>query len=245
MSGRADPIETLPNPRLGLVVLQADETIERDFRRIFPADDVDLFVTRIPSGAMLTPETIAAMEADLPSAVALLPSASPFATVAYACTSGTALIGARRVRELVEGATTTASVTNPLCAALAGFGALGLRRIGLVSPYGAAVSSGFRNALEARGITVVATFSFDEESEARVARIAPAAIAEAARRLASGGGLDGLFLSCTNLRTLDILDPLEAELGIPVLSSNQVLAWHMARSAGLDRPPVPGCLRDR
>ena len=43
---------------------------------------------------------------------------------------------------------------------------------------------------------------------------------------------EAIFLSCTNLRTLDIIAPLESELGIPVLSSNQVLAWHMAQATG-------------
>ena len=43
---------------------------------------------------------------------------------------------------------------------------------------------------------------------------------------------DGLFLSCTNLRTLDVIEEMEARLGMPVLSSNQVLAWHLFRLAG-------------
>ena len=33
-------------------------------------------------------------------------------------------------------------------------------------------------------------------------------------------------------RTLDIIDGLERQLGGPVVSSNQALAWHMARLAG-------------
>jgi len=63
-----------------------------------------------------------------------------------------------------------------------------------------------------------------------VARIAPDSIMAAARQAARGA--DAVFLSCTNLRTLDVIDALEAELGIPVLSSNQVLAWHMAQATG-------------
>ena len=35
---------------LGLVVLQADETIEYDFRRLLPMEEVALYVTRVPSG---------------------------------------------------------------------------------------------------------------------------------------------------------------------------------------------------
>ncbi len=42
-----------------------------------------------------------------------------------------------------------------------------------------------------------------------------------------------MFLSCTNLRTVGMLDALEARLGKPAISSNQALAWHMASLAGV------------
>ncbi|MBK5926116.1 Asp/Glu racemase [Rhodobaculum claviforme] len=232
MTGFPYELQEDPAPRLGLVVLQVDETIEQEFRRLFPPDSARLQVTRIPSGAALTPDTIARMAAVLPAAAGLLPG--PLDAVGYGCTSGTTLIGAGRVRDLVAGAVQTRAVTDPLTAALAQCHALGLGRIGIVSPYIPAVAAPIRAAFEGAGIKVPATLSFGEEVEARVARIAPASIAEAARTLARRGPLDGLFLSCTNLRTLDILAPLSTELGMPVLSSNRCLAWHMAALAGLE-----------
>ena len=84
--------------------------------------------------------------------------------------------------------------------------------------------------------------SFDMAEEALVARITRASLEEAARTLVAGAEVDGLFLSCTNLDTLDVIAPLEAALGLPVLSSNQVLAWHMARLAGLNGGWGPGRL---
>jgi maleate isomerase len=124
-------------------------------------------------------------------------------------------------------------VTDPLSAALAAFAERGLRRVGIVSPYVASVSETVRRAFVAGGVEVPHMLSFGEEVEARVARIDPRSTAEAARALAWRGGMDALFLSCTNLRTYDILPALQAELGLPVLSSNQALAWHMARLAGI------------
>jgi maleate isomerase len=44
---------------------------------------------------------------------------------------------------------------------------------------------------------------------------------------------EALFLSCTNLRTFDALEPLEQELGKPVISSNLATMWHAIRLAGL------------
>ncbi|MGO4916101.1 maleate cis-trans isomerase family protein [Pseudogemmobacter sp. W21_MBD1_M6] len=225
-------------PRLGLIVLQVDETIEQDFHRIFPPNVARLHVSRVPSGAELTTDSIATMETTLPAAASLLPSSQPLGVVGYGCTSGTALIGAARVRALISGASQTRSVTDPLTAALAACHILKLGRIGIVSPYLPSVAAPIRAAFEAAGIMVADTLSFGEEIEARVARIAPTSIAEAARTLARRSDLDGVFLSCTNLRTLDILEPLKAELGLPVLSSNQVLAWHMAQLAGLKLPQL-------
>lgn len=220
-------------PRLGLIVLQVDETIEQDFRRLFPPDIARLHVTRVPSGAELTPDSIAEMERTLPAAASLLPSAQPLDVVGYACTSGTTLIGADKVRELVTGAARTRAVTDPLTAALARCHSMGLARVGIVSPYIASVAEPIRAAFEAAGISVPDTLSFGEKIEAKVARIAPSSIAAAARALAHRSKLDAVFLSCTNLRTLDSLDALTQELGLPVLSSNQCLAAHMAALAKL------------
>lgn len=234
--------ERVGQRRLGLIVLQVDETIEPDFRRLLPAATA-LYVTRIASGAELNPETIAAMEAHLPEAAGLLPPAVEFDAVGYACTSGTTLMGAERVAALVAGACRTRAVTDPLTASIGALRFLGACRIGLLSPYIPSVAEPMRLAFEGAGFFVPRTLSFGEEVEARVARIDPASVAEAALELGRGNDVDTVFLSCTNLRTLDVIDDLEAKLGIPVVSSNLALAWDMARRAGATvAPSAPGRL---
>lgn len=218
---------------LGLIVLQVDETIEQDFRRIFDDPAVALYISRIPSGADLTPDTIAQMALDLPRAASLFPPAAQFDCIAYACTSGTTLIGAERVDHLVRGQTNTTAVTNPLTATIAALALSNVKSIGIVSPYIASVATPIKQAFERAGVHVPATLSFGEEREANVARIDPASIRDAALAIGQDPEVDAVFLSCTNLRTLDIIADLERALGKPVLSSNQALAWHMAQSAGV------------
>lgn len=217
---------------MGLIALQVDQTVEQDFRRLFPGADIALHVGRVPSGAHLTPETIATMENALPYAASLLPPAAQFDVVGYACTSGTTLIGADRVADLVKGAAATRHVSDPLTAALAGFRALGVSSLAMVSPYIDTVCEPIRAAFQANGLTVAAGLSFGEEVEARVARIDPASVRAAALAAGAAPGTEAVFLSCTNLRTLDVIADIEAELAKPVLSSNQALAWHMAKLAG-------------
>ncbi|CUH86946.1 Arylmalonate decarboxylase [Phaeobacter sp. CECT 5382] len=227
---------------LGLIALQVDETIEQDFRRLFPGRDVALYVNRIPSGAELTPDSIAQMGRDLPTAAALLPQAAKFDAVAYGCTSGTTLIGVDRVRDLVQGAVQTRHVAQPLTATLTAFSALEISSIGLVSPYIDSVSGPMQKTFEAAGYRVPAMVSFGEEVEANVARIDPASIHAAALEVGKNPEIETVFLSCTNLRTLDIIEDLEQRLGKPVVSSNQALAWHMAHLSGaplaVDAPGV-------
>ena len=218
---------------MGLVVLQADETLEQDFRRLFTDRDIAIYVSRIPSGDALSQDTIAAMKGDLEASARLFPRAAQFDVVGYGCTSGTTLIGADAVAALVGQGVPTAHVTDPLTAAIAGLDALNINKLGLVTPYVESISSPVRKAFISAGFEICETLTFNEEIEARVARISPDSIKAAARQAAQGA--EAVFLSCTNLRTLDIIDELEAELGIPVLSSNQVLAWHMAQ---LTRAPL-------
>ena len=63
MSGFPFDLDPAEKACLGLIVLHVDETIESDFRRIFSDPSVALYVTRIPSGAEATPETLGRMEA--------------------------------------------------------------------------------------------------------------------------------------------------------------------------------------
>ncbi len=217
---------------LGLIVLKYDETLEQDMRRLFPTRDVAIYVSRIQSSDEVTPNTLGAMEVTMPEAAGLLPPAAPFDVVGYGCTSGTTMIGAEKVAALVRQGISTSHVCDPLSAALAACTALKVKRLGMVTPYIESVSGPVRQAFETAGFAVPHIVSFGEAGEERVARIDGASIKAAALKVGQGDDVDAVFLSCTNLRTLDVIADIEAELGKPVLSSNQALAWHMAQLSG-------------
>jgi maleate isomerase len=236
------PYTSVPtlSPALGLIVLQADETLEGDMRAMMPLETA-LYVSRVPSGDAVTPDTLAAMAAHLTGAAGLLPHAARFASIGYGCTSGAAEIGSDRVAGLIRAGTDSPHVTNPLSALIAACQHLGVTRLALLSPYVAQVSAKLRDALARDGIETPVFGSFDEAEEAKVVRIDAASIVAAAVDLASQGGAEAIFLSCTNLRTLNVIDEIEGKMGLPCLSSNQVLAWHMAQAAGITAR-IPGRL---
>lgn len=216
-------------PTIGLIVLQTDQRIESDMRLLFD-ETVDILVSRIPSAPTVTTDTLAQMERDLPMAAGLLPPAAIFDVVGYGCTSGTSVIGAPNIAKLIQSNCHSRDVTEPVSALIAACQHLGLKRIGLLSPYVERVSQSLRDTLADAGIETPTFASFDEESEERVVRISPQSTLNAALEL-DDDSLDAIFLSCTNLNTLPVIGKIEAALNKPVLSSNLVLAWHMAQLA--------------
>ncbi|UWR21578.1 Asp/Glu racemase [Sulfitobacter sp. S190] len=228
---------TQSDPALGLIALQVDETIEGDMRRMLPAS-VPLHITRVASGAEVSQASLQAMADRLTDAASLLPPAARFSCVGYGCTSATAQIGAEQVSTRISAGCNAARVTDPLSALVAACRALDLGRLVLLSPYVASVSDTLRHALGDQGVQTPVMGSFDEAVEARVARIAPESTLEAAVKLARDAQADAIFLSCTNLRTLDIIDAVERDTGLICLSSNLVLGWHMGAPAA----NLPGAL---
>ena len=249
VAGNTGPLMVLPYtliqehaPQLGLVVLQTDETIEQDMRQLLPPD-VEFLVSRVPSGAVLSTDMIAEMEDKLTGAARLFPQNLKFAATAYGCTSASAQIGPQRVAQLLGAGAQTAHVTEPVSALIAACRALSVHRLGLISPYVAAISDRLRAVLKEESIEVTQFDSFEEPIEANVVRISPEALQDAALGMGALPAVDAVFLSCTNLRTLGIIDAIERKIDKPVLSSNQVLAWHLLRLSDIPaRPDAPGRL---
>lgn len=229
---------------LGVIVLQADETLEHDFRRLLPTDGVALYMSRIASPPEIRPDTLQRMRDDLTSSAALFPKGLHFDAVAYGCTSATSVIGAHEVAAQISAGCKTNSVTEPVSALHAACAKLGIKRLALLTPYVPQVSDQLRAVLQEMGLEFGPIGSFNEASDARVARIDPKSIAAAAKKLVASSSVDGIFISCTNLRTLDIIAEIEAETGTPVLSSNLVLGWHLAKLAGIDLNPGFGRLSE-
>jgi len=228
---------------LGVIVLETDETLEPEFARMMAMDGIALYHSRIPMVSDIRPETLGRMQRDLPASVQLLPASLDFDVIGYGCTSGAAVIGSDNIARAVQSVFPNAQVTDPLAAIIAAAQALGARRLGFITPYLPEVSQQMRLALEQTGFEIAAFGSFEESDDRVVARITEKAIIAAASHVADQASCDAMVISCTNLRCLRIIPEIEARIGIPVISSNQALGWHMLRLGGInERMPALGRL---
>jgi len=232
--------------RIGIIALPDDQTIEHELRMIFDLPGVACFVNRLPCAATITPDSLQAMEGEITRAASLILPQLSVDVMAYGCTSGSLFIGPEKVHELVHMAHPNTTCTTPVEAAAAALAALKTRSIALITPYADEINQRLRDHLEQNGFEVPVMGSWNEPLDARVGRISAESIRRTALDLGRSDRVDTVFISCTNLRALSIIEALERELGKPVISSNTALGWHCLRLAEInDRLPQYGSLLDQ
>ena len=63
-----------------------------------------------------------------------------------------------------------------------------------------------------------------------------ARLAESAAGVAAAADIDAVYVSCTSLKLAEAIEQIEEEVGLPVLSSNHVMAWHALRLGNVQQP---------
>ncbi|MCU1400453.1 MAG: Asp/Glu racemase [Acidimicrobiales bacterium] len=229
-----------PVGRIGLVMLASDHTIEAEMHALVDrVPGLGLFGNRIRNEDQITPDTLRAMAPRITATVDEILPGGHLDVVAFACTSATMAIGEEGVFERIRAARPGVACTTPITGALAAFAALGVRRVGVLTPYRTDVNEIVAAYLTARGIEVPVFGSFNEESDAAVSTISPASVRSGVLRLLETEPVEAVFVSCTSVRLAQHVAELEQEVGLPVTSSNLAMAWHAIRLAGV-ADAIPG-----
>ncbi|MGF7158569.1 maleate isomerase [Rhodoligotrophos appendicifer] len=231
---------------LGLLVLCTDQTMEHEFAQVMGIEGVGLFASRLYNDVMITNETLRAMRDKIAPATELILPGLPLDVVAFGCTSASMAMGEEVIFEEIRKARPGIACTTPITAAFAAFKTFGAERIGVLTPYSAEVNETVRSYMTSKGAHVAAFATFDKIDDRDAARISPASIAAGIKTLATQAKLDAVFVSCTSLRLCEQVAAIEAEIGIPVTSSDHALAWHSLRLGGVnDVVPGKGMLFER
>jgi maleate cis-trans isomerase len=155
------------------------------------------------------------------------------AVAVWACTSGSFVFGwdgaRRQVSDLAGHFGGPASSTS--LAFVEALRTLGVRRVGVAATYPEPVTSCFVELLRDAGMEVVTTGSRDIMTAAEVGTVDR----EAVLALVGAGDqpdAEAVLVPDTALHTVRWLDELEAAVGKPVLTANQVTVWEALRLAG-------------
>ena len=106
------------NPKIGLITLSTDLTMESDFYCISRDLPIDIFVNRIKNYNPLTKENLLKMYGQLESVAKNILPDEKINTIAYGCTSGTIAIGKDKIKEKIQLAKPDCYVTTPITSAI-------------------------------------------------------------------------------------------------------------------------------
>lgn len=213
--------------RIGVLLPPGNVSVEREFCRFVPESVAVSFNRLSRPVSVSTKSSLLSMMPSLERAAKDLAQAHPDVFL-FACTSGSFLEGrgkeddiARRIREYtgVPAITTSVAVVRAL-------DALEMRRVFMITPYPDDINDEEVEFLAHYCVKTIAYDSFRCEVTELTAEIPSEDVAEMALRHRDEiVGCDGLFISCTQLLTMDQIERLERALGRPVVTSNQASLW--------------------
>jgi maleate isomerase len=175
--------------------------------------------------------------ADLDGPLSLLLGAKPD-VVFYGCTSATLTHGPAFDRGLAEqiAAKSGAKTVTAAGALVRSLRFLEVSRIGFASPYVPAINDMAVGFLGEMGMETVqraeVTETLDNTGQGAMD---PAAVHALGRR-ADHPDAEAIVLSCTDMRSAETLAQLEAEIGKPVICSNQAMVFEAMQVMGFDEP---------
>ena len=218
-------------PKVGLIALATDFMIEKDFIDVTKGMGIDLFVNRIHTYFPLTSENLIKMSNTLTEVSKDILPDEKLDCVVYGCTSGTIAAGYDSIKKKIELAKPEAKVTTPSTAATNALKKMNVSKVSIFTPYSKKLNDEVVDYFKKENFIVTSNSYFDILNDADIAKIDPDYLYDVISKM-NLGDAEAVFLSCTNLPALSILDKLEKKLNKIVLSSNQVLIWDTLQSVG-------------
>ena len=220
-----------PNPRIGLIALASDFMIEKDFVNVIKDKKIDFFVNRIKCYNPLTSENLIKMSKDVTDVTSDILPDEKIDCVVYGCTSGTIAAGHDSIEKKIKLAKPEAKVTTPSNAAITALKKLNIKKISIFTPYPKKLNDEVVNFFQNEKFEITSNSYFDIESDIDIGKVDPDYLYEVLINMDHKNS-DALFVSCTALPVLSIIDKLEKKLNKLVLSSNQALIWNTLEKIG-------------
>jgi len=219
------------NPRIGLIALASDFMIEKDFIDVIKNKNIDFFVNRIECYNPLTRENLIKMSQKITEVTKDILPNEKIDCVVYGCTSGTIAAGHSSIEKKVKLAKPEAKVTTPSTAAIKALKKLNIKKLSIFTPYSKKLNDEVVDYFKKENFEIISNSYFDIESDIDIGKVDQNYLYDVLSKIDLNGA-DGLFVSCTALPVLSIIDKLEKKLNKFVLSSNQALIWDTLESIG-------------
>ena len=213
--------------RLGVLIPSSNTTMEYEFGEMVPRPFT------VHTGRMYlvhnTFESLAAMEEEVPREASKLATAE-VDVIGFGCTTGSLARGFgydEHLEELIRMSSSKPAVVTA-GAVVKALKALGIKKVAIATPYTEDLNTLEEEFLKDNGFSIIDLQGLNVRKNTDIGRLGPEASYGLARKL-DHKDADGVFISCTNFRTIEYIEKLEKELGKPVFSSNTATLWAMLK----------------
>lgn len=221
--------------KLGFLVPSANVVLEPELYKMVP-NGVSAHFARIRMKLELTEEQLIGLadERMLKAAEELLDAQVD--VVAFGCTTGSLIKGLGYDKEIIDKIENAVKIptTTTSTAVVTALKEMGIRKVSVATAYEEWLDKKEKEFLEASGFEVVAIKGLGAVGPpgADPSKVPPERVYRLAKEV-DVADADGVFISCTDFRSIEVLNALEDDLGKPVISSNQSTLWMALRMAGV------------
>ena len=217
--------------RIGMLVPSGNVIIEPQVNAMLP-QGVALYATRLPLRGSSEAELLA-MARNVEEAARLLAHAN-VALVAFNCTAVSTYSKAMEadIQQRIASASGLPAVMTSV-AIVEALRTFRVRHLVLLTPYIAEVSARELAFLNGEGFQVLSETGLGLDTNTEMARLPPEVWLELGRKNKDSRA-DAYLVSCTAVRSAEAIDAMERELGRPVVTSNQAIAWRCLRKGGVE-----------
>jgi maleate cis-trans isomerase len=219
--------------RVGLLVPSGNTIIEEEFNALKP-EGVSVHTARMYS-AHPTVESLVRMVEDTESATEMIATARP-SIIAFGCTTGSLLNGIGWDKELINRIEKIAKVpaTTTATAVIRAFSELKIQKVSVGTPYNEELNRLEVDFFEKSGIKVLDIKGLSLTGE-EMHFLSLEKVIDLAHQV-NKPNAEAVFLSCTNLKVVPVVEKLEKDLGKYVFSSNIATFWDVMRILGIKEP---------
>jgi len=223
--------------KVGLIYPAPGSAGEIEFHRMAP-EGVAVLTTRMPLDDV-TAEGLIKMAEDVEKDASLLAKAK-VDVITFGCTTGSLVKGIGYDKELIsriENHVGIAALTTST-AVIESFHAVNAKKIAVATPYIEELDQREKSFIEDSGLEVTSIKGLGVLEAHNMQGVRPDQMYRIVKEVFTKDA-DTIFISCTGISVIDIIETLEKDFKRPVITSNQATMWAALRKIGV-REPIDG-----
>lgn len=217
--------------KIGLIYIASAYSMEVEFYKMAP-QGVTSHTTRVALSDQ--PESfsindLSNLKEDVLKAAKILAQA-PLSAMAFGCTSGSFVNGPDYDKQLIHSMENIANIpcTTTATAVVEALQKLKVKNIAVATPYTAEVNQLASKYFSEAGFNITNMTGLGLDDDYAISELDSTQIYDMAME-ADTEDAEAVFLSCTGLSAVHLVEALEEDLQKPVITSNQATFWHTLR----------------